>query len=166
MPQIDCICGIFALHGIILHQGQGFVKGFFAFFLQNGKIRRNTKKLSKKRVYFLCILPFMKPLLRRAESRFAEPRSFPEMGRGFMSYFLYFTKSMVKAAKGGGRIYFGLCEFVILSADSRCAESRSSLRGRTDCHFLHRAKSNQKARGAKPCDPRFKSPVDTFLKRK
>jgi len=57
MPQIDCICGIFALHGIILHQGKGFVKGFSGFFLQKGKIRRNIKKLPKKRFRFLCILP-------------------------------------------------------------------------------------------------------------
>ena len=57
MPQIDCICGIFALHGIILHQGKGFVKGFSGFFLQKGKIRRNIKMLPKKRFRFLCILP-------------------------------------------------------------------------------------------------------------
>ena len=31
-------------------------------------------------------------------------------------------------------------------ADSRFAKPRSFLRGRTSCHFLHRAKSNQKAR--------------------
>ena len=42
-------------------------------------------------------------------------------------------------------------------AVSRFAEPRCFLRGRTGCHFLHRAKSNQKARGAKPCDPRFKA---------
>ena len=74
MPQIDCICGIFALHGIILHQGHGFVKGFSAIFLEKGKKRRNTKKLPKKRACLLCILLFMKPLPRRAESRFAKPR--------------------------------------------------------------------------------------------
>ena len=32
-----------------------------------------------------------------------------------------------------------------LCADSRFAEPRNFLRGRTGCHFLHRAKSNQKA---------------------
>ena len=34
--------------------------------------------------------------------------------------------------------------------DSRFGKPRNFLRGRTGCHFLHRAKSNQKARGAKP----------------
>ena len=42
-------------------------------------------------------------------------------------------------------------------ADSRFAKPRCSLRGRTGCHFLRCAKSNQKAHGAKPCDPRFKA---------
>ena len=84
----------------------------------------------------------------------------------------------------------GLYGFVFLCVASRFAEPRSSLRkvlivavGRchcgalirglqnlgapcersTGCHFLRCAKSNQKAHGAKPCDPRFKSPVDTWL---
>ena len=48
-------------------------------------------------------------------------------------------------------------------ADSRFAKPRGFLRGRTGCHFLHRAKSNQKARGAKPCDLRFKSPLDSWF---
>ena len=42
-------------------------------------------------------------------------------------------------------------------ADSRFAEPRSFPVRETSCHFLRRAKSNQKARGAKPCDPRFKA---------
>ena len=37
-------------------------------------------------------------------------------------------------------------------AESRFAKPRNSLRGRTACHFLHRAKSNQKARGTPSCD--------------
>ena len=37
-------------------------------------------------------------------------------------------------------------------ADSRFAKPRGFLRGRTGCHFLHRAKSNQKARGTPSCD--------------
>ena len=37
-------------------------------------------------------------------------------------------------------------------ADSRFAESQISLQGSTDCHFLRRAKSNQKARGTPSCD--------------
>ena len=48
-------------------------------------------------------------------------------------------------------------------ADSRFAKPRGFLRGRTRCHFLHRAKSNQKARGAKPCDPRFKALPEVIL---
>ena len=40
----------------------------------------------------------------------------------------------------------------LLCADSRFGEPRSSLRGSTGCHFLHRAKSNQKARGTPSCD--------------
>ena len=51
----------------------------------------------------------------------------------------------------------GLCEVVVLCADSRFAEPRISLQRRTDCHFLHRAKSNQKARGTPSCDLRFKA---------
>ena len=35
--------------------------------------------------------------------------------------------------------------------------------GSTSCYFLHRAKSNQKARGAKPCDPRFKALPEVSL---
>ena len=49
-------------------------------------------------------------------------------------------------------------------ADSRFAKPRNFLRGRTGCHFLHRAKSNQKARGARPCDPRFKALSKKFSK--
>ena len=49
-----------------------------------------------------------------------------------------------------GKLLFGW-------ADSRFAEPRSFLQRDTGCHFLRRAKSNQKARGAKPCDPRFKA---------
>ena len=45
-----------------------------------------------------------------------------------------------------------------LGADSRFAGPRISLRGRTACHFLHRAKSNQKAR-ARTCK---KLPVASF----
>ena len=37
-------------------------------------------------------------------------------------------------------------------AASRFAKPRNSLQRRTDCHFLHRAKSNQKARGTPSCD--------------
>ena len=37
-------------------------------------------------------------------------------------------------------------------ADSRFEKPRSSLRRSTNCHFLHRAKSNQKARGTPSCD--------------
>ena len=50
-------------------------------------------------------------------------------------------------------------------ADSRFAKPRNFLQGRTGCHFLHRAKSNQKARGAKPCDPRFKALSEVILKK-
>ena len=75
MPQIDCICGIFALHGIILHQGKGFVKGFSGFFLQKGKIRRNIKKLPKKRFRFLCILPVWFRRRIRRLCRREKPRS-------------------------------------------------------------------------------------------
>ena len=34
-----------------------------------------------------------------------------------------------------------------------------------DCHFLHCAKSNQKAHGAKPCDPRFKALPEVILQK-
>ena len=33
----------------------------------------------------------------------------------------------------------------------------------TDCHFLHRAKSNQKARGTPSCDLRFKALPEKIL---
>ena len=122
MPQIDCICGIFALHGIILHQGHGFVKGFSAIFLEKGKKRRNTKKLPKKRACLLCILLFMKPLPRRAESRFAKPRF--SLWEGFK---------------------FVCAWSLFWCADSRFAKPRSFPVRETDCHFLRRAKSNQKA---------------------
>ena len=61
-----------------------------------------------------------------ADSRFAEPRKVSK-GFNFVS----------------GKLLFEW-------ADLRFAEPRNSLQGRTDCHFLHRAKSNQKARGASP----------------
>ena len=48
-------------------------------------------------------------------------------------------------------------------AESRFAKPRNFLRVSTGCHFLHRAKSNQKARGAKPCDPRFKALPEVSL---
>ena len=135
MPQIDCICGIFALHGIILHQGHGFVKGFSAIFLEKGKKRRNTKKLPKKRACLLCILLFMKPLPRRAESRFAKPRQTfrKESYKVFCPTFCTLQKvekrsrrgrrKSREAAKGfnfvSGKLLFGW-------ADSRFAEPRSS----------------------------------------
>ena len=80
--------------------------------------------------------------LRCAGLRFAEPQSF-------------LKKVLIVAVRSCGCArWFEVCR-------------TSELPGKgTDCYFLHRAKSNQKARGAKPCDPRFKSPVDTFLKRK
>ena len=47
---------------------------------------------------------------------------------------------------------------LFVCADSRFAKPQSSLQGRTGCHFLHRAKSNQKAR-ARTCK---KLPVASF----
>ena len=127
MPQIDCICGIFALHGIILHQGHGFVKGFSAIFLEKGKKRRNTKKLPKKRACLLCILLFMKPLPRRAESRFAKPRQTfrKESYKVFCPTFCTLQKvgKMPPAAAKG--FNFVRAKPLLRRAESRFAEPRS-----------------------------------------
>ena len=69
-----------------------------------------------------------KPPLRRAESRFEKPR---------------------KVSKG---FNFVCAKLLLQRVESRFAEPRFFLRGRTDCHFLRRAKSNQKARGTPSCD--------------
>ena len=131
MPQIDCICGIFALHGIILHQGHGFVKGFSAIFLEKGKKRRNTKKLPKKRACLLCILLFMKPLPRRAESRFAKPRQTfrKESYKVFCPTFCTLQKvgKMPPAAAKG--FNFVRAKPPLRRAESRFAKPRNSLRG-------------------------------------
>ena len=63
------------------------------------------------------------------------------------------------AAKGfnfvSGKVLFGC-------ADSRFVEPRISLRGRTNCHFLHAAKSNKNRSLCRElsrfCKPRFSSP--------
>ena len=47
----------------------------------------------------------------------------------------------------------------------RFAKPRNFLRRRTSCHFLRCAKSNQKAHGAKPCDPRFKALPEVSLQK-
>jgi hypothetical protein len=57
------------------------------------------------------------------------------------------------------------CEAAIeVSCIEVCRTSIFSAKG-TDCHFLHRAKSNQKARGVKPCDPRFKALSEVILQK-
>ena len=98
----------------------------------------------------------------------------PQGGKVFLPYFLYFTKSRKKKSpQGGGEAaerqkmlrqqqkkppraakgFNWVCAKPPLRrAESRFAEPRNSLRGRTDCHFLRRAKSNQKARGTPSCD--------------
>ena len=95
----------------------------------------------------------------------------PHSGECGSSFLLNFLRQKVgKAAKGGklpaGRVFLsyflcvgdrrkdliGLCEVVVFV---RCFEvcRTSKLPGkRTSCHFLHRAKSNQKARGTPSCD--------------
>ena len=151
MPQIDCICGIFALHGIILHQGHGFVKGFSAIFLEKGKKRRNTKKLPKKRACLLCILLFMKPLPRRAESRFAEPRSFPEREGSFCHTFCTLQKVWKKPPRAAEGFKFVCAWSLFWCADSRFAKPRSFPVRETDWYFLRRAKSTAKTRrGLRP----------------
>ena len=168
MPQIDCICGIFALHGIILHQGHGFVKGFSAIFLEKGKKRRNTKKLPKKRTCLLCILLFMKPLPRRAESRFAKPRQTfrKESYKVFCPTFC----TLQKVGKGRRRAAEGfkfVCAWSLFGyAESRFVEPRISLQGRTDLFFsLVRKEPKVPQRFANLWTPRerFKSPLDTWL---
>ena len=108
MPQINCICGIFALHGIILHQGKGFVKGFSGFFLQKGKIRRNIKKLPKKRFRFLCILPVwfrrrIRRLCRREKCLRSKPHIHAKRGA--------FVHALRVLAGGGAPTPFLSCFF-------------------------------------------------------
>ena len=124
MPQIDCICGIFALHGIILHQGKGFVKGFSGFFLQKGKIRRNIKKLPKKRFCFLCILPvwFRRRIRRlcRREKMLAKQATYSREAwriytrfactgrRPDAPYFILLFQKQVKCSRKGTGLFFSL----------------------------------------------------------
>ena len=67
------------------------------------------------------------------------------------------TKRGKKPPRAAEGFNLACANLLFVCADSRFAKPQSSLQGRTGCHFLHRAKSNQKARGAKPCDPRFKA---------
>ena len=108
-----------------------------------------------------------KLLFMCADSRFAEPRcslkkvlivavrscGYGGLNRGLQNLGTPFGKGFnFVCAKPPSRC-----------ADSRFAEPRSFLRWRTSCHFLHCAKSNQKAHGAKPCDPRFKALPEVIL---
>ena len=102
---------VYATHRVLLlfqKSRKGTVLRYFLF------LRKVPKGFS-----FVCV----KPLLRRAESRFAEPRSFFKKGFNFVR----------------AKVLFGW-------ADSRFAKPRSSRQGSTDWYFLRRAKSNQKAR--------------------
>ena len=62
------------------------------------------------------------------------------------------TKRGKKPPRAAEGFNLACANLLFVCADSRFAKPQSSLQGRTGCHFLHRAKSNQKARGTPSCD--------------
>ena len=68
------------------------------------------------------------------------------------------TKRGKKPPRAAEGFNLACANLLFVCADSRFAKPQSSLQGRTGCHFLHRAKSNQKAR-ARTCK---KLPVASF----
>ncbi len=104
-----------------------------------------------------------------ADSRFAEPRN------SLKKVLIVAVRScgcgvLIRGLQNLGTPFGKSFNFVcakppLRCADSRFAEPRIFLRWRTSCHFLHCAKSNQKAHGAKPCDPRFKALPEVILQK-